>query len=486
MGYSPKSLLAALLFATASCMAQPPSSEDNLDKAVKQNEERINAVIQLNIPRIEWNNVTYDEAWGLLEELIRSVDPTGKGVKLFTPERVEDEIRKISPTPAPQEISLPEASEPSSTPVGQPEPTNDSLQQKPEPIRVWTNARDIKVADAISYLSEMKYYRYTVAGVGTLGDGIYFSQPVEGWGEQAEIKVPASVHAFVNWRKLTDHYGQGWLNSVLGWKEQILFDAKLEERVQVQWKNGDTVLALKAPTQEIWKLRRHIASLEDTANNHWVTPLNKGELKLIETIKFLSSTKLENLEIDAPTLGEALEQLRTACRKIPGTKEAFLKWPFLQPKLASFGPVSLKLERGSAAALFSMLFDLGCKFGAHPDGRWGITARQMEDREYFIFREFRAPPSLFKDIAARKTKNVRKEKVVPRAASDPMTNSARGSTLIGPAAFAMYSPATSTLIVKNTAEELLCVRHAIRKAILEDKSLAKIWLEPVSSSKKKR
>ncbi len=486
MGYSPKSLLAALLFATASCMAQPPSSEDNLDKAVKQNEERINAVIQLNIPRIEWNNVTYEEAWGLLEELIRSVDPTGKGVKLFTPERVEDEIRKISPTPAPQEISLPEASEPSSTPVGQPEPANDSLQQKPEPIRVWTNARDIKVADAISYLSEMKYYRYTVAGVGTLGDGIYFSPPVEGWGEQAEIKVPASVHTFVNWRKLTDYYGQGWLNSVLGWKEQILFDAKLDERVQVQWKNGDTVLALKAPTQEIWKLRRYIASLEDTANNHWVTPLNKGELNLIEAIQHLSEielvdaseppgfTEAKNLEIEAPTLGEALELLRTACRKIPGTKEAFLKWPFLQPKLASLGPVSLKLKRGDAAdALLLMLFDLGCKFGAQPDGRWGITARQMQDRENHIIREYKVPLSLFRN-------NTEQKKFAPGAFIEP-----RG-VVFGPDRFAMYSPATSTLIVKNPAEELLCVRHAIRKAILEDKSLAKIWLEPVSTSKKKR
>lgn len=466
MGYSPKSLLAALLIATASCMAQPPSSEDDSDKVEKQNKERINAVLQLNIPRIVWKGLAYKDAWQSLEKLIRSADPAGKGVKLFLPETKEEPEQSKAPPPQPQNIPGLDPP-PDLSPKG--DPTDPSGTGD---IRV--NARNIRVLDAISYLADIKNYKIRVEGYGDqqgvhLYDaGAFFEE------ERIELKLSDSVRTMLMLEHRKQATTGGWLSKELDWKGQLLFDAQLNKYARVEWKNGDTKLVVTSSPADDWKLRHHVASLEaSVAYDIYIAP-NKGEKKLAEATMALSKITLKNLEIDAPTLGQALEQLQMECRKVSGTKEESLKWPFLQPKLAEIGPVSFSLSEGNAAdVLFPMLFKLGCKFEGQPNGQWGITARRMEDKDLFTIYEYKVPPSLFRKSAAQQREEEKKLKASKGAPTDPiLCGGGGGRPPRVRDAFAMYSPASSTLILKETTEGYLIFRYAAQKAMAENKSIA--------------
>ena len=178
----------------------------------------------------------------------------------------------------------------------------------------------------------------------------------------------------------------------------------------------------------------------------------------------LRKAKLRKLKIDAPTLGEALEKLRTVCRATPGTGDAFLKWPFFEPKLATLGPVHFELQEGRAAdALFPMIFNLGCKFSGRPDGSCGITARQMSDGPYFNIREWKLPASL---IMGPPKKITRPQQ--PKASASAKTDMiVCGGMTFGQGEFAMYSKVSESLVVKETAEGFLKLR----------KGLYELWLK---------
>ena len=147
-----------LLFATgltaATCMGQSQEEEQKFAKEVKRREARINSVLQLVLPRIAWNGLSYDDAWCSLEAMIRAAGPIEEGDLRYEwrPYRYE-----IEPDSFGNQSTLPPA---------RPSEKDSALDS------IWTNARDVKVVDAVRYLSDMKDLRFQVSGDPWVG--LYF------------------------------------------------------------------------------------------------------------------------------------------------------------------------------------------------------------------------------------------------------------------------------------------------------------------------
>ena len=439
------------LFVTASlvaeaCLAQSPEEEKKYAEIIRQREATVHAVLQMVIPRIEWNGLSYEDAWCSLDAMIRAAAPAEEGDVHYewSPWRYEIEADPFGSRPVVPPL-LPREEEPALD-------------------WIWTNARNVKVVDAIGYLSAMKYYRFKTSGDGP-APGVFFILPENNWRfpEDVDLYLSAPARALArgdHLKKAIKPLENGWMTEALGWKGNLLYGAGIDPSAKIKWKDGDTKLRINGNTADIWKLRRYIASLDTEAISIGLLPLNKGELRLTEMCGALRKIKLPNLEIDAATLGEALGKLRRACGTASGVKASLLHWSFADSKLAALGPVHFKFKEGNASdALFRILFDLGCKFTATPDGRCSITARQMSDGDYVVIRQFKVPAALM-------TPHPQKVKKSPlsRAAKAASRDSiVCGGVTFPSGTFAMYSPHSETLIVRETAEGFLALRKGLNQ-----------------------
>lgn len=436
-------LFAAVVLA-AVCNAQSPKSEEEYAKAVRQREATFNSVLKLAIPRIVWNGLSCEEAWRSLEKSIRDADPAGQGVKLVIGQggdvKPDEQDANESRVVAIHARFL------------------GGTWKAPLPAHVFANAREVTGIEAIKHLANLYGLRFKVFGDGW-SPGVYFWNGRHSSAmDRASLEVSPAVRAMLKSKMLTNVPGFGWMDDALGWKGRLPHDAELDPAVAIQWKNRDSRLVIDGLNGEVFKLRQHMDFLEDAAVAYGLVRLHEGERRLLDAITPLGTIKLQRLNIDAPTLGEALEKLRLACRAVPGTREASLRWPFLKPNLGTLGPVSFRLENGNAAdVLFPILFKLGCKLGSHRDGRWGITTRQMSDGDYIETRQFSVPPSFFPQPTQTSKPRLRANNTT--AAGDPLacvnafTPRVNGS-------IAIYSRTSNTLIVKETAEGFLMIRKA--------------------------
>ena len=200
-------------------------------------------------------------------------------------------------------------------------------------------------------------------------------------------------------------------------------------------------------------------------------PLNAGEERLLADMEAAANRASQAINIDAQTVGDALKKLGRYF-VAPAFENSAPNFKVFADAIASSGPVRYHSEnKHPVAALLEILDTFTATLEGRADGTWGIVPRKLRQNASYFIAEYKVRPEMF---SAKPPRLETKSKPNQEAKTDGMILC--GGVTFSPGYFAMYSPASSMLIVKGTILEHLRVR----------KLLNENWPKPETTEAKKK